>query len=108
YEPNHLGYKSSANSEKLAVFSEVYYEKGWNAFIDGEPAPYFRVNYILRAIMIPPGEHTIEFKFHPKTYFMGQKISLVSSIILLLMLAGLIAMEVKKFAINKDSLPDAE
>lgn len=108
YEPNHLVYESSANSEKLAVFSEVYYEKGWNAFIDGEPAPYFRVNYILRAIMVPPGEHTIEFKFHPKTYFMGQKISLVSSIILLLMLAGLIFMEVKKFAINEDSLPDAE
>ena len=103
YEPNHLVYESSSPSEKMAVFSEIYYDKGWNAYIDGEPVPHFRVNYILRALVVSPGEHTIEFKFHPKTYYTGQKISLASSIILLLLLFGLSFMELKKLLLQKDS-----
>lgn len=103
YEPNHLVYESASSSEKMAVFSEIYYDKGWNAYIDGEPVPHFRVNYILRALVVPPGKHTIEFKFHPKTYYTGQKISLASSIILLLSLFGLSFMELKKLFVQKDS-----
>ncbi len=103
YEPNHLVYESASPSEKMAVFSEIYYDKGWNAYIDGEPVPHFRVNYILRALVVPPGEHTIEFKFHPKTYYTGQKISLASSIILLLSVFGLSFMELKKLFVQKDS-----
>ncbi len=108
YQPNHLVYKSSAISDRLAVFSEIYYEKGWNAYIDGNQVPYFRVNYVLRAMIVPPGEHTIEFKFHPKTYFTGQKISLASSLILLLILGGLSFVEVKKLFIEKRTSPEKE
>lgn len=88
YQPNYLKYKTKAASEQLAVFSEIYYDKGWEAFIDGEIVPHFRVNYILRALILPEGEHTVEFKFHPKSYFVGNKISLASSILLLLAIAG--------------------
>lgn len=96
YSPNKLTYESSTSSTQLAVFSEIYYDKGWNAFIDGQPAPHFRVNYILRAMVVPSGKHQIEFRFEPKGYVMGEKISLASSSILLLMMAGAIFLEYRK------------
>lgn len=86
YKPNHLVYSAKCAEEKLAVFSEIYYPKGWNVTIDGEPVDYFRANYVLRALLIPKGEHIVEFKFEPKSYFIGQKVSLASSVILLLAL----------------------
>ena len=90
YEPNHLIYKSTNPNAGVGVFSEMYYADGWNAYIDGAKKPYFEVNYVLRAIKIPPGNHTIEFKFEPKLVETGSKITLASSIILaLLILAGL-------------------
>ncbi len=89
YLPNDLIYESSSTKEGLAVFSEIYYKEGWKAFIDGKESSYIRVNYILRALRIPAGEHKIEFKFEPKLYYTGQKISLASSIILLLLFFGL-------------------
>jgi hypothetical protein len=90
YKPNHLTYKSKTSREQLAVFSEIYYAEGWNAFIDGKPAPYFRANYVLRAMIVPAGEHTIEFKFEPKVYYTGEKISAASSILLILLSLGLL------------------
>jgi hypothetical protein len=89
YRANYLKYASSASSEKLAVFSEVYYDKGWQAYIDGNPVPHLRANYLLRALRVPSGNHTIEFKFHPKSYFIGEKVSLASSLLLVLMIIGL-------------------
>ena len=83
--PNYLKYAFNSDSEQLTVFSEIYYDKGWDAFIDGEKAPYFRANYVLRALSIPAGKHTIEFKFEPRSYFMGNKISYISSIIFVLL-----------------------
>ena len=62
YNPDYVVYKTKTNKDQLAVFSEVYYAPDWRAYIDGKPADYFRVNYILRAMVIPSGEHTIEFK----------------------------------------------
>lgn len=88
YEPNDLQYESSSAKDQLAVFSEIYYDKGWNAYLDGKPSPYFRVNYILRAMIIPQGKHTIEFKFEPKVYVVGEKVSLASSILLILLVLG--------------------
>src|SRR5690606_37814949 len=76
YQPNYLKYSAKAASEQLTVFSEIYYDKGWNAFVDGKEVPHFRVNYILRGMVLPAGEHTVEFKFHPKSYYIGNKISL--------------------------------
>ena len=88
YKPNHLTYKSETVKEQLAVFSEIYYDKGWNAYIDGKPAPYFRANYVLRAMIVPAGNHTIEFKFEPKVYKTGEKIAYASSILLVLLALG--------------------
>ncbi|MBN1143645.1 MAG: YfhO family protein [Bacteroidales bacterium] len=102
YRANYLKYSSSAQADQLAVFSEIYYDKGWEAFIDGKPVPHFRANYLLRAMVIPTGSHTIEFRFHPKSYFIGEKISLASSIILILLLAGMGYMEWKKTSVKKD------
>ncbi|QQX76351.1 MULTISPECIES: YfhO family protein [Aequorivita] len=90
YQPNHLVYEASTKSPQLAVFSEVYYPKGWNAYINGKPAEYFRANYVLRAMVIPAGNNKIELKFEPKVIQTGSTISLVSSIIfLLILLSGL-------------------
>jgi uncharacterized membrane protein YfhO len=96
YQPNHLKYDFRAASEQLTVFSEIYYDKGWNAYIDGEPAPYFRVNYVLRAMVIPAGEHTVEFKFEPKSYYVGNKVSLASSLLLILAILGYAFAEIRK------------
>jgi hypothetical protein len=88
YSPDHLTYQSSSTSKNIAVFSEIYYTKGWKMFIDGAEMPYFRANYILRAAQIPAGNHKIEFVFHPNSYYTGEKISLAGSFFLLLLLAG--------------------
>jgi hypothetical protein len=88
YKPNYLKYNAKAASEQLAVFSEIYYENGWDAYIDGQKVPHFRVDYILRGLVLPAGEHTVEFKFHPKSFYTGNKISLASSLLLLLAIAG--------------------
>ncbi len=86
--PNELIYNSSNAGESLAVFSEMYYPNGWNVYIDGEEASHFPANYVLRAMVIPAGEHTITFKFEPEVVETGSTISLASSVILFLLLIG--------------------
>jgi len=86
YQPNQLKYKSSSKSEQIAVFSEIYYDKGWTVSLNGKPAEYFRTNYVLRGMIIPAGENEIEFTFKPKMYSTGNIITLISSFILLLFL----------------------
>ncbi|MCS6821389.1 MAG: YfhO family protein [Microscillaceae bacterium] len=88
YAPDELKYESNAQTPQLAVFSEVYYDKGWQAYLDGKPVKHLRANYILRAMPVPAGKHVIEFKFAPQTYYQGEKIALVSSILLALVLTG--------------------
>ena len=89
YEPNNLVYESKSNKQGLAVFSEIYYDKGWQAYIDGEKTEHFRANYVLRGMMIPAGNHKIEFKFEPSTYYMGKKINFVASLIVVLLVGFL-------------------
>jgi hypothetical protein len=96
YEPNDLNYTSHSNSERLAVFSEIYYPDGWQAYIDGQPTDHIRVNYVLRGMIIPAGNHNIEFKFHPSHYFIGEKISLASSLILFGGCIGFLYMQFRK------------
>ena len=88
YAPNKLVYQSKSRLPQMAVFSEIYYDKGWNAFIDDKPTPYFRANYVLRAMLVPEGEHTITFKFEPTVFFTGEKISFAGSLLLILLGAG--------------------
>jgi hypothetical protein len=86
FEPQHLVYESSTTTEQLAVFSEVYYPKGWNVYINNKPAEYFRADYLLRAMRVPSGNNKIEFKFEPAVIKTGSTISLFSSILLALTL----------------------
>jgi uncharacterized membrane protein YfhO len=83
YRPDHLIYEYSAPKDVLAVFSEIWYDKGWTAYVDGKEIPYFRADYLLRAAQLPGGNHKVEFKFEPKSYYMGENISMISSILLL-------------------------
>jgi hypothetical protein len=68
YHPDKLTYRFNSNEDELAVFSEIYYDKGWKAYIDSKEVPISRVNYVLRAIEVPAGEHTIEFVFKSNSY----------------------------------------
>jgi len=88
HEPQHITYETATNSPQLAVFSEVYYPDGWNAYIDGKPADYYRANYVLRAMTVPEGIHKIEFKFEPTVIQTGSTVSLVSTLIFILLLLG--------------------
>jgi hypothetical protein len=88
YEPNHLTYASKNSNEGVAVFSEMYYKNGWNAYIDGIERDYFKVDYVLRALTIPSGAHKIEFKFEPEVVVQGSKITLASTILLGLVIVG--------------------
>jgi hypothetical protein len=102
YKPNHLTYKAFCADEKLAVFSEIYYPKGWKVYIDGNVMDHFRADFVLRAMVIPEGNHTIEFKFEPETYYLGGKISLAGSLILLIFLISVFGRELVMFYNKKD------
>ena len=96
YKPNHLKYTSNNTDEGLAVFSEMYYGKGWNAFIDGKKIDHIRVDYVLRGLQIPAGKHLVEFKFEPEVIKTGSTITLISAAGMLLLLFGGIYFERKK------------
>ncbi|WP_420842313.1 YfhO family protein [Flavobacterium ammonificans] len=96
YQPNHLKYTSTNTSDGLAVFSEMYYKNGWNAYVDGNKVEHLRANYVLRALPIPAGKHTIEFKFEPEVVKTGSTIALLSSIGMVLLLVAGIYFERKK------------
>lgn len=87
YSPDVLEYSSSTSTDKTAVFSEIYYPYGWNAYIDGQKAEIFRVNYVLRALNIPEGSHQIRFEFRPTQIYKGDKISVAFAIAMLTFVA---------------------
>ncbi|RPG58843.1 MAG: hypothetical protein CBD51_004305 [Flavobacteriales bacterium TMED191] len=84
YRPNKLIYRTQVNTRSLAVFSEIFYPKGWNAYLDGVLVDHIPVNYLLRALMIPEGTSEIVFEFKPKSFFISSKISFVLSCLLIL------------------------
>lgn len=88
YNPDHLKYRSHATSNRLAVFSEIYYAPDWFAYIDGKPADYIRVNFILRALEVPAGDHVIEFKNEAPRMHKLDTITLIISIVTLLTMVG--------------------
>ena len=88
YKLNHLVYESKNTEDGFAVFSEVYYKNGWNVTIDGVEVEHYNVDYVLRGLEIPKGEHTVVFTFNPTVVKTGSRIALVSSILLLLLILG--------------------
>ena len=91
YSPNRLEYKSASAANRLAIFSEVYYPAGWRAYVDGQEVKILRANYILRALNIPAGEHTIVFEFKPDSFKKGELWSRITSGVLVLMLLATVA-----------------
>lgn len=103
YAPNRLVYKTSCEQDEFVVFSEIWYgpNKGWTAYIDNEKVDvegmnHIRVNYLLRGMKVPAGEHEIVFEFKPQTFELGEKVSFASSALILLLIAGWLFSEYKK------------
>lgn len=93
YKPNYLKYEAEASQSRLAVFSEIYYPYGWQAYVDGKEAGHLRADYVLRAMVLPAGKHTVEFRFDPQSLKTGQTISLIGTILVLILVAGLAVIE---------------
>jgi uncharacterized membrane protein YfhO len=96
YEPNKLKYHFTSKSDQIAVFSEIYYPEGWNVYIDGKKADYFRADYLLRAMLLQAGDYDIEWRFEPSVVSTSRTIAMLSSILLLLLAAGVIYIEIKR------------
>jgi hypothetical protein len=97
-----IDYRISAPGPQFAVFSEVYYPKGWNVYIDGTKADYVKTDYVLRGMYIPAGNHEIEWRFEPKSFTIGRIISIMANILL-----GLILIATIIFYAMKKEKPDA-
>lgn len=96
YSPMKMTYKSSSNTDQIAVFSEVFYPHGWTATIDGKEVPIEKANYVLRAVPVQKGNHTIVMEFKPQVISTGNMIVIVSNILLLIVVAGGIYLGYKK------------
>lgn len=98
YRPDQLTYESDAATEKLAVFSEIYYNvnNDWKVTVDGQEASLLRADYVLRALRVPAGKHTIIFSFEPKSVSAGHTIDLAGSVLMVLMIAGALFLNFKK------------
>jgi uncharacterized membrane protein YfhO len=88
-----IDYSFNSPQEQFAVFSEVYYDAGWKAFIDGREAPINKVNYVLRGLQVPAGAHKITFRFEPQDYLLGRQLTTIFQIILLALIAAAIFFE---------------
>ena len=100
YDPDSISYVISTPEDKLVVFSEIYYPD-WKVFIDGNESELYSANYVLRALVVPKGEHKIEFVFHPELFYTSQKVSQFSFIALLTALAAAIGWSI--YSRKKDS-----
>lgn len=95
-KPYWMKYEAQSSTDGVAVFSEIYYPKGWHAFIDGKEVTILRADYVLRALQVPAGKHVIEFKFEPKPYIVGNNVTLASSWVLLIVVVACLGMELRK------------
>jgi hypothetical protein len=103
YGLNKLSFSSQNNQNGFAVFSDIYYPLGWKAFVDGKESEIIQTNYVLRGLFIPAGQHNIEFKFEPATYFKWNTATRISSILILLILAGAVGLGIRG-AIQKENV----
>ena len=99
YLPNKLSYSFKASEDQLVVFSEIWTERGWKVYVDGQEQPLLRANYLLRAALIPSGEHEIVMEYAPKAYSTGNAVSFASSLIMIL---GLIVALIFTFKPKKE------
>lgn len=84
YRPNYLRYDYTlTGGSAVAVFSEIYYDKGWQAYLDGEPCDSFRADYLLRAMVLPEGQHTVEWRFKAPNWSLAEAITLICSILII-------------------------
>jgi hypothetical protein len=88
YGLDDISFSSHNSQEGFAVFSDIYYDKGWKAYVDEKEVPIIRANYVLRALKIPAGDHKIDFRFRPASFYNGKKVAIVSSVLLVLLCAG--------------------
>ena len=95
FDNDDIKYESSSASSNIAVFSEIYY-KEWNAYIDGKKAPYFKANYVLRAMLVPAGKHTIEFKFEPTLFYTSRTIGSVFTWLLMALMLFCVFVEIRR------------
>ncbi|MFK7935363.1 MAG: YfhO family protein [Saprospiraceae bacterium] len=107
YAPDVLTYDFSSNTDEFAVFSEIWYgpNKGWQTYIDDQPVDHIRVNYLLRGLKIPAGQHKIAFKFEPKTFYTGKTVSLISSLLIVGGLLGFTAFQGYNYFTNLPAEP---
>ena len=103
YSPMKITYKSSSTTDQIAVFSEIYYPHGWTATVDGKETPIEKANYVLRAVPVQKGNHTIVMEFKPQVISTGNMIVIISNIILLIVVAGGVYLGYKKCS-QKDDL----
>jgi hypothetical protein len=96
YATKKLSYTTKSSVEGPVIFSEIYYPAGWTCTIDGQPAEPFRANYVLRGLMVPAGEHKVEWTFAPASFEKGSTYSLIGSVLLLLVVLGSFAFELRK------------
>ena len=106
YAPNRLLYRAQSSADQLAVFSEIWYPDGWMVSINGRPAEYIRANYVLRAMHIPAGTHEIEFRFAPRSYATGIRLSLLFSLVLASLLLVWAVWHIQKHLKAQSAKPD--
>ena len=108
YKPNHLIYSVDTKSDQVAVFSEIFYDKGWKATINGSEVPYTRVNYLLRGMPLKAGTYELEFRFAPESYRIGNTIALICSLLMILGIAGYLFFYFRKPEVirEEDNIPN--
>lgn len=104
YQPNQLEFKTQSKTPQLAVFSEIYYPKGWKMLLDGKEVPYIKANYLLRAVFVPAGNHEVRMVFEPEVIEKGKMISMSAfGIFLLLSVGGFLKFRRKTVAKNTEN-----
>lgn len=91
-----ITYHYKASTNRFAVFSEIFYDLGWKAYIDGKESPIVRTNYVLRGLSVPAGDHEVTFDFHPSSFYTGEKLASVAGILIFLLLIAAIVFSVRK------------
>ena len=91
-----IEYRSASKSNQFAVFSEIYYDRGWKAYIDGKESPIIQTNYVLRGMAIPAGNHKITFEFKPESFYNSSKAALIASALVWLLLIAAVVQSFRK------------